>query len=45
MMKQGVYKARRRVWKQQDDSCFDLVAIEADGTAVVTYREKKQVSD
>ena len=39
---QGVNRARRTVWKQQPDDFFDQATIEADGTMVETYGEKKQ---
>lgn len=41
-MMQGINEARRRVWKQQEESFFDVATIEADGTMVETYGEKKQ---
>ena len=42
---QGINKTRQRVWKQQEDSFFDCATIEADGTMVETYGEKKQGID
>lgn len=39
---QGINRARRQVWKQQDDSFFDQATIEADGTMVETNGEKKE---
>ena len=42
MVMQGINNARQRVWKQQEDSFFDVATIEADGTTVETDGEKKQ---
>lgn len=39
---QGINNARQQVWKQQEDSFFEVATIEADGTMVETYGEKKQ---
>jgi hypothetical protein len=39
---QGINRARLKVWKQQPDSFLDQATIEADGTMVETYGEKKQ---
>jgi hypothetical protein len=39
---QGINQARLKVWKQQPDDFFDQATIEADGTMVETYGEKKQ---
>jgi hypothetical protein len=39
---QGINRARQRVWKQQPDGFLDQATIEADGTMVETYGEKKQ---
>ena len=39
---QGINRARRIVWKQQSDDFFDQATIEADGTMVETYGEKKE---
>jgi hypothetical protein len=39
---QGINRARQKVWKQQPDEFFDQATIEADGTMVETYGEKKQ---
>ena len=38
----GINRARREVWKQQEDSFFDQATIEADGTMVETSGEKKE---
>jgi len=42
LVMQGINDARQRVWKEQEDSFFDVATIEADGTMVETYGEKKQ---
>lgn len=42
MVMQAINDTRQRVWKQQEDSFFDVATIEADGTMVETYGEKKQ---
>lgn len=39
---QGINRARLKVWKQQPDNFLDQATIEADGTMVETYGEKKQ---
>jgi hypothetical protein len=39
---QGINRARQIVWKQQPDDFLDQATIEADGTMVETYGEKKQ---
>lgn len=39
---QGINRARQQVWKQQPDGFLDQATIEADGTMVETYGEKKQ---
>jgi hypothetical protein len=39
---QGINRARRLVWRQQEDSFFDQATIEADGTMVETTGEKKE---
>ena len=39
---QGFNLARQKVWKQQPDGFLDEATIEADGTMVETYGEKKQ---
>jgi putative NIF3 family GTP cyclohydrolase 1 type 2 len=39
---QGINQARQLVWKQQEDSFFDCATIEADGTMVETFGEKKE---
>ncbi|MCM2372307.1 IS1380 family transposase [Aporhodopirellula aestuarii] len=39
---QGINRARLKVWKQQPDEFLDQATIEADGTMVETYGEKKQ---
>jgi hypothetical protein len=39
---QGINRARRIVWKQQPDDFLDQATIEADGTMVETYGEKKE---
>jgi len=42
MLMQGINRARQKVWKQQDDAFFETATIEADGTMVETYGEKKE---
>ncbi len=42
MVMQGINQARQLVWKQQEDSFFDCATIEADGTLVETFGEKKE---
>ena len=39
---QAVNRCRQRVWKQQPDEFFETATIEADGTMVETYGQKKQ---
>jgi len=39
---QGINRARLQVWKQQPEGFLDQATIEADGTMVETYGEKKQ---
>ena len=39
---QGINRARREVWRQQEESFFDQATIEADGTMVETTGEKKE---
>lgn len=39
---QGINRVRQQVWKQQPDGFLDQATIEADGTMVETYGEKKQ---
>jgi hypothetical protein len=39
---QGINRVRLKVWKQQPDEFLDQATIEADGTMVETYGEKKQ---
>lgn len=39
---QGINRARLKVWKQQPADFLDQATIEADGTMVETYGEKKQ---
>ena len=39
---QGLNQARLKVWKQQPDDFLDQATIEADGTMVETYGEKKE---
>ncbi len=39
---QGINRARRQVWRQQDDGFFDQATIESDGTMVETDGEKKE---
>ena len=38
----GINQTRQKVWKQQEDSFFDVATIEADGTTVETFGENKQ---
>jgi len=42
---QGINKTRQLVWKQQEDRFFDQATIEADGTMVETWGEKKEGID
>ncbi len=42
LVMQGINRARQTVWKQQEESFFDCATIEADGTMVETYGEKKE---
>lgn len=42
MVMQGINRARQKVWKQQDDSFFDCATLEADGSMVETFGEKKE---
>jgi hypothetical protein len=37
---QAVNRLHQTIWKQQEDSFFDCVTIEADGTMVETNGEK-----
>lgn len=39
---QAINRCRQRVWKQQPDAFFDTATIEADGSMVETYGQKKQ---
>jgi len=39
---QGINRARQTVWNQQDDNFLEQATIEADGTMVETYGEKKK---
>lgn len=42
LLLQAINRARRTVWKQQDDTFFAQATIEADGSMVETCGEKKQ---
>lgn len=42
LLMQGINRARRTVWKQQDDAFFAQATIEADGSMVETRAEKKE---
>ena len=42
MLSEAFHDARLKVWKQQPDSFFDLALIEADGTMVETWGERKE---
>ncbi|MEM9369317.1 MAG: IS1380 family transposase, partial [Planctomycetota bacterium] len=42
LVMQGINRSRQTVWRQQEDSFFDCATIEADGTMVETYGEKKE---
>ncbi len=39
---QGINRARQQVWKEQPEGFLDQATIEADGTMVETYGEKKE---
>jgi hypothetical protein len=39
---QAINRSRQIVWRQQPDEFFDVATIEADGTMVETYGEKKE---
>ena len=41
-LQESFHEARRKVWQQQPEAFFDEAIIEADGTMVETYGERKQ---
>ena len=41
-LQEAFHEPRLKVWQQQPESFFDLAVIEADGTMVETYGEKKE---
>ncbi|MEM9369201.1 MAG: transposase, partial [Planctomycetota bacterium] len=42
LVMQGINRTRQIVWRQQEDSFFNCATIEADGTMVETYGQKKE---
>ena len=41
-LQESFHESRLKIWKQQPDSFFDQAVIEADGTQVETYGERKE---